>query len=121
MAEESGTPAPPPVSDHRPIPRGVLPRGFQTWLMAGIALGIVLIILVAGEPEPPTGASAVAAAPPASNPDRLRDYQDRLREMAERQAQQPKEPAPIPARPPVEERAGPAPQDPIETDRKRRE
>ena len=41
MAEEPGTPAA-PVSDHRPVPRGVLPRRFQTWLMAGLALGILL-------------------------------------------------------------------------------
>jgi hypothetical protein len=42
MPEEPGTPGTAPVSDHRPVPRGVLPRGFQTWLMAGLALGIVL-------------------------------------------------------------------------------
>jgi hypothetical protein len=51
MAEEPGTPAA-PVSDHRPVPRGVLPRRFQTWLMAGLALGILLIILITGQPEP---------------------------------------------------------------------
>src|SRR4029077_89355 len=39
MAEQTGAPETAPVSDHRPAPRGVLPRGFQTWLMAGLALG----------------------------------------------------------------------------------
>src|SRR5690606_10736295 len=48
MAEEPVTPAA-PVSDHRPVPRGVLPRRFQTWLMAGLALGILLIILITGQ------------------------------------------------------------------------
>ena len=52
MPEEPGTPGTAPVSDHRPVPRGVLPRGFQTWLMAGLALGIVLIILITGQSEP---------------------------------------------------------------------
>src|SRR5262249_13421139 len=28
-----------PVTDRRPVPRGVLPRGMQTWLMVAIALG----------------------------------------------------------------------------------
>ena len=44
-----------PVSDHRPVPRGVLPRRFQTWLMAGLAFGILLIILITGQPEPTQG------------------------------------------------------------------
>ena len=61
MAEEPGAPGTAPVTDHRPVPRGVLPRGFQTWLMAGLALGIVLIILLTGQPEPPAEPDAVAA------------------------------------------------------------
>ena len=53
MAEPPAAPGAAPVSDLRPVPRGVVPRGFQTWLMVGLAAGIVLIILLAGEPEPP--------------------------------------------------------------------
>jgi type IV secretory pathway VirB10-like protein len=122
MAEESGTPAPPPVSDHRPVPRGVLPRGFQTWLMAGLALGIVLIILIAGRPEPPAAPGQTAPAPLAPNPDRLRDYQERLRAMEARQTQdgQPATPAAA-AQQPVVEPSAPKPEDPIAADRKRRE
>ena len=42
MADVTSTPAsnrtrPPAVTDHRPVPRGVLPRGVQTWLMVGLA------------------------------------------------------------------------------------
>jgi hypothetical protein len=37
MAEH--TPGSAPVVDHRKPPRGVLPRGAQAWLMAGLALG----------------------------------------------------------------------------------
>ena len=53
MAEQTDAPGPAPIKDHRVMPRGVLPRGFQTWLMAGLALGIVLIVLLTGHPEPP--------------------------------------------------------------------
>jgi type IV secretion system protein VirB10 len=123
MAEESGTPGTAPVSDHRPVPRGVLPRGFQTWLMAGLALGIVLIILITGQSKPPgTPAQIAAPAPVVPNPDRLRDYQERLRAMEARQAQeaQPGSP-PVAVEPPVGETAAPAPEDPITADRKRRD
>jgi type IV secretion system protein VirB10 len=122
MAEPSGTPGTPPVSDHRPVPRGVLPRGFQTWLMAGLALGIVLIILIAGQPEPPAAPAQTAPAPLAPNPDRLRDYQERLRAMEARQTQEVQATTP-PAvvQQPLVEPSAPAPQDPIVADRKRRE
>src|SRR5207248_3668334 len=35
-----------PVTDRRPVPRGVLPRGMQTWLMVAIALGMLAVILL---------------------------------------------------------------------------
>ena len=77
------------VTDHRIAPRGVLPRRTQTWLMVGVAVGILGIIVITGHPEPagrPTG--PVASTPLAPNPERLRDYQDRLRIMDERARQQ---------------------------------
>src|SRR6266511_2215355 len=122
MPEESGAPVAAPVSDHRPAPRGVLPRRFQTWLMAGLALGILLIILITGQSEPnrnPTQSQPAAVAP---NPDRLRDYQERLRAMEARQAleAQPTEPT-APVAPRFEQPASPAPEDPLVADRKRRE
>ena len=121
MAEEPSTPVA-PVSDHRPVPRGVLPRRFQTWLMAGLAVGILLIILITGQPEPTRTPAQSQPAPVAPNPARLRDYEDRLRAMGARQALEAQAAEPVvPAAPRLEEPAGPAPQDPIETDRKRRE
>lgn len=122
MADQSAAPGTPPVSDHRPVPRGVLPRNFQTWLMAGLALGIVLIILIAGQPEPPGVPAQTAQAPLAPNPDRLRDYQERLRAMEARQTQEALNAAPpATVQAPVLEPVAPAPQDPIVVDRKRRE
>ena len=122
MTEQSGTVGTPAVSDHRPVPRGVLPRGFQTWLMAGLALGIVLIILIAGEPEPPGAPAQTAAAPLAPNPDRLRDYQARLRAMDAQQGREAQaETAPAAAQAPAMEPSAPPPADPIAAERKRRE
>ena len=122
MPEEPGTPGTAPVSDHRPVPRGVLPRGFQTWLMAGLALGIVLIILITGQSEPSRNPAQTQQAPATPNPERLRDYQERLRAMEARQALEVQAPQPtVPETPRFEEPAGPAPEDPIAADRKRRE
>jgi type IV secretion system protein TrbI len=122
VAEQPGTTGA-PISDHRPVPRGVLPRGFQTWLMAGLALGIVLIILIAGRPEPPRApAQAVASAPTSPSPERLRDYQERLRAMESRQLQEAQAAPPTVApQPTVADAPAPAPEDPIAADRKRRE
>ena len=35
-----------PVTDRRPVPRGVLPRGMQTWLMVALAMGMLAVILL---------------------------------------------------------------------------
>lgn len=124
MSTEAGTPDPAPVSDLRPVPRGVVPRGFQTWLMMGLATGIVAVILLAGQPEPPAQQPAATTAPLAPNPDRLRDYQERLRAMEARQAieAQAAEPAFVPpADPRFSEPTSAPPEDPIAAERKRRE
>src|SRR4051812_32901708 len=86
MADQPGVPGPAPVTDHRPAPSGVLPRRVQTWLMAGLALGIVLIIVLAGHPESPARPTSTTAAPQPPNADRVRDFQDRLRAMEARAA-----------------------------------
>src|SRR3954454_25317641 len=67
------------VTDDRPVPRGVLPHGVQTWVMAGVAVGMLAIVLIVGRPEPPArpGQAAAPVQPPSA--DRVRDYQDRLR------------------------------------------
>ncbi|MGE3490146.1 MAG: TrbI/VirB10 family protein [Vicinamibacterales bacterium] len=67
-----------PVVDRRPVPRGVLPKGIQTWLMVALALGIVLIIFFTGQPQAPERGNAASPAQQAVSPDRVRDYQERL-------------------------------------------
>src|SRR5262245_42987536 len=113
-----------PVTDRRTAPRGVLPRGTQTWLMVGLALVILGIIVFAGRPQP--AARPATATPPQSlapSPDRVREYQDRLRVLDERARQQAaSEPRSIPtAAPGYDEPPAVAPAaDPLVTERKRR-
>ena len=82
MADQPDAPGTAPVTDRRPVPRGVLPRGVQTWLMAALAIGMLLIIFLTGQPD---GARHRAAPPAvatqAADPDRVRDYQERLRAL----------------------------------------
>ena len=110
------------VTDHRTPPRGVLPRGAQTWLMVALALGILAIIVLTGRPEPP---ARPAAGPVnqalASSPDRLRDYQDRLRVLDERGRQQALVDPADPRAPLLYEDAGTAAVDPLADEKKRRE
>src|SRR5688572_31867204 len=86
MNETPSTPAvrpvaAPTVTDRRPSPRGVLPRGVQTWLLAGIAGFMLLIMFVVGRPEAPARPAAAPAAVVPPSADRVRDYQDRLRAL----------------------------------------
>ncbi len=114
--------SPPAVTDRRPIPRGVLPRGVQTWIMAGIAVGMLAIMLLVGRPDPPARNVPSPAAAQAPSADRVRDYQERLRALeaqALREAQAAGAPAPVV---PIyeEPQSAPAP-DPLVAERKRRE
>ncbi len=124
MAEQTDAPDPAPIKDRRIVPRGVLPRGFQTWLMAGLALGIVLIVMLTGHREPPARPTSAPATPPAPNADRVRDYQDQLRTLEERmarEAQAAEVQAPAPRQELQMEPRTNAPEDPIAADRRRRE
>jgi type IV secretion system protein TrbI len=124
MSEPAATPGTAQVSDLRRVPRGVVPRGFQTWLMVGLAVGIVLIILLTGQREPPKPTVATSAASAAPNPDRLRDYQERLRAMEARQALEAQAAATAPAAPIApryDEPTAPPAEDPIVAERKRRD
>ena len=121
MADQ--TPGTAPVTDQRTPPRGVLPRGAQTWLMAGLAVGLLAIIVFTGRPDRRSGTAPTPTNPAAApNPDRLRDYQDRLRVLDERSRQQaPGRAAPDRAAPVFDEDTGAAPVDPLAEERRRRE
>src|SRR6476660_2387296 len=116
-------PPPATVADHRPVPRGVLPRGVQTWVMAGVAVGMLAIMLIGGRPDPPARPAQTAAPAQPPSADRVRDYQDRLRLLEAQALRDAQVGAPAPGVQPVQydDPQPPAPQDPIAADRKRRE
>jgi type IV secretion system protein VirB10 len=94
----------------------------QTWIMAGIAVGMLAIMLLVGRPDPPARNVPSPAAAQAPSADRVRDYQERLRALeaqASREAQAAGAPAPVV---PIyeEPQSTPAP-DPLVAERKRRE
>jgi len=126
MTASTVTPGPAKVTDNRPVPRGVLPRGMQTWIMAGIAGGMVLIIVLAGRPAAPARpVAASAAAPVAPSAYHVREYQDRLRVLETRAAQQTPVGTPTPTSSPgtppiVEPRLSRATEDPVVAERRRR-
>jgi type IV secretion system protein VirB10 len=113
----------PAVTDRRPSPRGVLPRGVQTWLLAGLAAFMLLIMFVVGRPEAPARPAPAAAPAMPPTADRVRDYQERLRaleaqsvgQFADQQATTTVDPRMY------SEPQPPPPADPIAAERKRRE
>ena len=124
MAEHVDAPGTAPVVDRRPVPRGVLPRGVQTWLMVALAVGMLLIIFLTGKPEAPSTARQSAGAPQAPNADRVRDYQERLRMLDEQAAREAREAALAQATlPPSMDNDMPASAqaDPLVAERQRRE
>ncbi len=124
MADTPEVPSSPPtVTDHRPVPRGVLPRGVQTWVMAGIAVGMLAIMLIVGRSDPPVRTTTAPAAAQAPSTDRVRDYQERLRAMEAQALREAQAAAvtPAPAMMGFQEPPSAPPPDPLEADRKRRE
>ena len=73
MPDQPETPVTTPVTDRRPVPQGVLPRGVQTWLMAGLAAAMLLIIVLTGRPDAPTPVRQSTAAPATTNPARVHE------------------------------------------------
>ena len=70
MADQLDTPGTAPVVDRRPVPRGVLPKGVQTWLMVALAIGMLGIIFLTGQPDGPAAprqATQPAAAPSSAD------------------------------------------------------
>lgn len=120
MAEDnSGTTQ---VTDHRVKPRGVLPRATQTWIMAGLAFLILGIIVFAGRPDPAQRPVApVSAAGLAPSPERLRDYQDRLRVLDARSQQQALDARELPPISRYQEPTAASGPDPLEAEKSRRE
>jgi type IV secretion system protein VirB10 len=93
------------------------------WLMVGVAGGMVAIIMFTGHSQPaPRATSAATLPPPGLNPDRLREYQDRLRALDERaRLQGMTGPSQSPPTSLVQDDRPPRQADPLVEERKRRE
>lgn len=112
-----------PIQDHRPKPRGVLPRQLQMWLMVGIAVVILLIILITGHPRPVarTQAAERTTAPALPASDRIRAYQQQLKDDEARLQHVQAQAAGV-ARPTAPPGApAPAATDPVADEQRRRE
>lgn len=115
------TPETAPVIDRRTPPRGVLPRAAQTWLMVGLAFGILAVIVFTGRPEPTLRPASRPASASTLNPNRFRDYEDYLRlleERARQEAEEPSDPSPEPPGPP--QTTSTPPRDPLAEEKRRR-
>jgi type IV secretory pathway VirB10-like protein len=108
-----------PVVDRRPVPRGVLPKGIQTWLMVALAVGIVLIIFLTGQPQAPDRGNAASPAQQAVSPDRVRDYQERLSALNGLSAPDRRAEPSLP--PAFQDDVQPEPVDPLAAERQRRD
>jgi type IV secretion system protein VirB10 len=110
------------ITDHRQAPRGVLPRSAQMWLMVAIAVVMLGIIFIAGRPQTPNDPRPATTLQPPPNPDRVKEYQERLRVLDERATREAQEAASSASTPqPTYQDAQPAPpEDPLAADRRRR-
>jgi type IV secretion system protein VirB10 len=90
--------------------------------MAGVAVGMLAIMLIVGRPDPPPRPAQAVAQSQTPSADRVRDYQDRLR-LLEAQALRDAQPdAVAPAAPTQFAESTPTPaQDPIAEERRRRD
>ena len=123
MADQVETPGTAPIVDRRPVPRGVLPKGVQTWLMVALAVGMLGIIFLTGHPDGPAVPKPATQTASAPSADRVRDYQERLRmldEQAARDLRQAALDAQAPSMPSAPDDGAPAPIDPLVAERERR-
>jgi type IV secretion system protein TrbI len=80
-----------PIQDQGPKPPGLLPKNVQSWLLAGLAVLMVLIMWLTGEKKPrPHGSSAppgpVVQAPLEVNEAKIVELQNRIAELQREQA-----------------------------------
>ncbi|HEX7795063.1 MAG TPA: TrbI/VirB10 family protein, partial [Vicinamibacterales bacterium] len=94
-----------------------------TWLLAGVAAFMLLIMLVIGRPEAPTPSAPATAPTTQPTADRVRDYQERLRAMETQRLTQMADQQPTPAVTPRQYNDAPpsTPEDPVQVERRRRE
>jgi type IV secretory pathway VirB10-like protein len=60
--------SPSPIQDKAPKPPGLLPKNVQSWLLAGLAVLMVVIMWLTGGKKPPVPSRAIPAAPAVQAP-----------------------------------------------------
>lgn len=60
--------SPSPIQDKAPKPPGLLPKNVQSWLLAGLAVLMVVIMWLTGGKKPPAPSRAIPAAPAVQAP-----------------------------------------------------
>jgi len=76
----------PQVRAKRTPPSGVLPKNTQAWVLAGIALLMVIVIMFSGRnaPKEKSASTAPQATPVDPNAARIQEYQRRIEEEAQK-------------------------------------
>jgi type IV secretory pathway VirB10-like protein len=111
------------ISDQRPRPRGVLPRGMQMWLMMGLAAVLLAIITLTGHPDPKDVRRSERPNTAPIDAERVAAFQQQLRERQQQLAREAERSvpssSPAPRTPDVGERE--PSRDPLDEARKRKE
>src|SRR6266403_4597406 len=79
-----------PITEKSPKPPGLLPKNVQSWLLASIALAMVLIMWLTGGKKPPAGPKAglpltLVPAPVEVNETKITELQNRIQELQREQ------------------------------------
>lgn len=82
--------SPAAIQDKAPKPPGLLPKNVQSWLLASLAVLMVLIMWLTGGKKPPVPTRATPSAPPVQAPlevneAKIVDLQNRIQELQREQ------------------------------------
>jgi type IV secretory pathway VirB10-like protein len=82
--------SPAAIQDKAPKPPGLLPRHVQSWLLAGLAVLMIVIMWLTGGKKPPAPARSIPAAPAVEAPlevneAKIVDLQNRIQELQREQ------------------------------------
>src|ERR1700719_5287782 len=78
------------IQDKTPKPPGLLPKNVQSWLLAGLAILMIVIMWLTGGKEPPAPTRSIPTAPAVQAPlevneGKIVDLQNRIQELQREQ------------------------------------
>ena len=82
--------SPSAIQDKTPKPPGLLPKNVQSWLLAGLAVLMIVIMWLTGGKKPPAPTRAIPTAPAVQAPlevneAKIVDLQNRIQELQREQ------------------------------------